>query len=153
MSLDPEQLEAAIRRDDAAGVRSLLRDATEADRQECTRALRSLLDGPYLARLEASDASRLLAEWDAIRNSAAFLAAALGLARSAIVADIMADRCDAWWKPTAAELETIAGVLADRQPPWLADFADRRLRSPHDLGLDSWALTRSLVRQGVIGPA
>jgi len=70
MSLDPERLEAAIRRDAAAEVRALLLDATEADRRECTRALRSLLDGPDLARLEASAAGRLLAEWDAIRNSA-----------------------------------------------------------------------------------
>jgi hypothetical protein len=150
MSLDPERLEAAIRRDAAAEVRALLLDATEADRRECTRALRSLLDGPDLARLEASAAGRLLAEWDAIRNSAAFLAAALGLARSAIVADIMADRCDAWWEPTAAELGTIAGVLADRQPPWLADFADRRLSDRHDLGLNSWILVRALVRLGAI---
>ena len=150
MSLDPERLEAAIRRDAAAEVRALLLEATEADRRECTRALRSLLDGPDLARLEASAAGRLLAEWDAIRNSAAFLAAALGLARSAIVADIMADRCDAWWEPTEAELGTIAGVLADRQPPWLADFADRRLSDRHNLGLNSWALVRALVRLGAI---
>src|SRR5262245_33981705 len=137
MSLDPEQLEAAIRRDDAAGVRALLFDATEADRRECAMALRSLLDGPDLAELGAPPvvlgltriedvpgmltavlrrvignrlglgdpvANRVLAEWNKIRNSAAFLAAALGLARSIATAHIAADRCDAWWEPSPAEL-------------------------------------------------
>jgi hypothetical protein len=91
-----------------------------------------------------------VAEWDTIRNSAAFLTAALGLARSATIAHIMADRCDAWWEPTAAELVTIAGVLADRQPPWLADFVGRKLRDRHELGLGSWILARALVRLGAI---
>lgn len=183
MSLDAEQFEAAIRRDDAAGVRALLRDATEADRRECAMALRSLLDGPDLTELGAPAivmgltkiesvpgmltailhrvignqlgredpvADRVLAEWNAIRNSAAFLAAALGLARSVAVAHIAADRSDAWWEPTPAELGTIAGVLADRRPPWLADFVGRKLRERYDLGLNSWALARALVTQGAI---
>ena len=147
MSLDPEQLAAAIRRDDAAGVRALLLYATEADRRECTRPLRSLLDGPDL---RADAAGRLVAEWDTIRNSAAFMAAALGLARGVASAHIAADRCDAWWEPTAAELRTIAGVLADRQPPWLANFVGRKLRDRQDLGLNSWTLARALVRLGAI---
>ena len=67
MSLDPEQLAAAIRRDDATGVRALLLDATEADRRECTRALRSLLDGPDF---RADAAGRLVAEWNTTSGTA-----------------------------------------------------------------------------------
>jgi len=46
MSLDPAELEAAIRRNDANGVRGLLRGATEAERKACARALKPLFDGP-----------------------------------------------------------------------------------------------------------
>jgi len=51
MSL-PAQLEAAIRRNDAAGVRDLLRDATERERKSCAKALRPLLRGPQWPGLE-----------------------------------------------------------------------------------------------------
>ncbi len=101
-------------------------------------------------RRDDAAANQALAAWDATRNSAAFLAAAVGLARSAATAHIAADRCDAWWEPTAAELDAIAGALADRQPPWLADIVDRKLRDRHDLGLNSWVLARALVRLGAI---
>ena len=46
MSLDPEQLAAVIKRNDAVAVRELLRDATEADRRACAKALRRLLADP-----------------------------------------------------------------------------------------------------------
>lgn len=47
MSLDPAAVEAAIRRNDATGVRELLREATEAERRACARALKPLFDGPH----------------------------------------------------------------------------------------------------------
>ena len=46
MSLDPAAVEAAVRRNDAAKVRDLLRGASEAQRTACARALKSLFDGP-----------------------------------------------------------------------------------------------------------
>ncbi len=51
MSLDPAELEAAVRRGDTAAVRQLLRGASEAERAACAKALRSFLQGPefYLA--------------------------------------------------------------------------------------------------------
>jgi len=46
MSLDVARLDAAIRRNDAAGVREALRDAAEPERMACARTLRQLLRGP-----------------------------------------------------------------------------------------------------------
>ena len=46
MSLDPAELEAAVRRSDAPAVREQLRDASEAERAACAKALRSFLQGP-----------------------------------------------------------------------------------------------------------
>jgi len=46
MSPDPVELEAAARRGDAPAVRELLRDATEAERAACARALKHFLKGP-----------------------------------------------------------------------------------------------------------
>ena len=51
MSL-PARLEAAIRRNDAAGVRDLLRDATERERKTCAKALQPLLRGAQWPDLE-----------------------------------------------------------------------------------------------------
>ena len=46
MSLDPAELESAVRRGDAPAVRELLRHAPEAERTACAKALRSFLQGP-----------------------------------------------------------------------------------------------------------
>ena len=43
-----------------------------------------------------------------------------------------------------------AGVLADRNPPWLADLVERRLTARVPLGLSTWPLARWLVRLGAI---
>ena len=49
MSIDSELIRDAVARKDAPGVRDLLRDATEADRRACAKALRPLLrDDPAL---------------------------------------------------------------------------------------------------------
>src|SRR5215467_13653174 len=46
VTLDPQQVEAAVRRNDAAAVAGLLRGATEAERKARARALKLLFDGP-----------------------------------------------------------------------------------------------------------
>lgn len=51
MSLDPELVRQAIERNDAVGVRALLRYATESDRRACAKALRPLLAGPDFRQL------------------------------------------------------------------------------------------------------
>ena len=170
MSLDPEQLAAAIKRNDAVAVRELLRDATEADRRACAKALRRLLadpkfnqvagipfggpDGTELIddrhRTEDATAAWIRRQWDAADDNAAFMAASLGLAGGVAAAHIAADRFVPWRQPAGSDLDAIAGVLADRRPPWLAELVRRKLCDQFDLGLDSWTLALRLVRLGAI---
>jgi hypothetical protein len=75
----------------------------------------------------------------------------LGLAGGAAAAHRAADDHPSYrHRPSAADLDAIAGVLADRHPEWLADFVNRRLRAEFELGLRAWPLARRLVRLGVI---
>ena len=178
MSVDPALLSDAIKRNDAARVRELLRQATEADRRACAEALRALLRGPELAipapvilasmadvqnfvlarmtdpghgHADPSAEERERDEWHRIRGGAAFLAAALGLAQGAAAAHRAAgDHPSYRHRPSAADLDAIAGVLADRHPEWLTDFVNRRLRAEFELGLRAWPLARRLVRLGAI---
>jgi hypothetical protein len=172
---------------DAAGVRDLLRDATDADRRACARALRPLLrDDPALLKRLFSVASmepltpenkpadmpefmlrlpvaflirdhmdtpegREYQEIRALRGSVAFLAAALGLAGGAAEAARLAGDYHSYTRWAEPELEAIVGVLADRRPPWLADFIDQQLAARWGMGIPSWTLARRLVRLGVIG--
>ncbi len=108
------------------------------------RIVRDQRDGRYAA------ADRVREQWHATRNKPAFLAASLGLAGGVASAHIAADRCDPWCQPGSDDLDAIAGVLADRRPPWLAELVRRKLRDRSDLGLGSWNLARALVRLGVI---
>jgi hypothetical protein len=174
VSLDHEQLEAAIRRNDATGVRDLLRTATEADRRAAARALRDLLRGPkfelpepimvsspdQLLRLimcqqhdhhHPSPREREWEEWREVAGGAAFLAARLGLAGGVAQAVKMADDHESHQELPEAEFDAVAGVLADRRPDWLADFVGRRLTAEWSFGIDCWLLARRLVRLGAIG--
>jgi hypothetical protein len=176
MTPDPELIAAAIRRKDAGGVRDLLRHADEAGRQACLKVTRGFrnspvewqlvpvtfgertdwhhccpdccLDEEHAARREEQE--RAQAEHSAIQQSAALLAATLGSARSAQAALRAAQDHSSWDPLPGADLEALAGVLADRQPPWLADFVHRHLREPYQLGLPSWPLARRLVQLGAI---
>jgi hypothetical protein len=183
MSLDPELVRQAIERNDAVGVRALLRDATESDRGACAKALRPLLAGPDFSELgripfpgqepfyvegpagllsaiiqhltgdrqgKEDSADRVRDGWNAMRNSPAFLAASLGLAGGPAAAHIAADRCDHWQQPGDRGFDAIAGVLADRRPPWLAELVSRKLCARFELGLCSWTLARKLVKLGAI---
>jgi hypothetical protein len=178
VSIAPALLSEAIKQNDAARVRELLRQATEADRRACAKALRPLLCGPELPlpepvmlasrgdfmkfvltrmtghrheHAEPSAGERALQEWNRIREGTAFLAAALGLAGGAAAAVRAADDHPFHRNRLSAEdLDVIAGVLADRHPRWLADFVNRRLSADFELGLRVWPLARRLVRLGVI---
>ena len=99
---------------------------------------------------EDAEADRIRDEWHTTRNSAAFLAASLGLAGGPAAAHIAANRCDRWCQPADPEFDAIAGVLADRRPRWLADFVARKLHARFETGLSSWTLARRLVRLGAI---
>lgn len=189
MIINPDLVRDAVARKDAPGVRDLLREATEADRRACAKALRALLrDDPALLKRLFSVASmvpltpenrpadmpdfvaelpgvllikdhsgtpegREHAENMALRHSAAFLAAALGLVGGVAEAARLAWQHPSFPRPADRELDAIAGVLADRRPPWLADFIARHLELQarfRGLGVPAWPLARRLVRLGVI---
>ncbi|HZR51200.1 MAG TPA: hypothetical protein VFB06_17000 [Streptosporangiaceae bacterium] len=115
MNADPGELAAAITDDDVARVRDLLRDATEADRKAYAKALRPLFDGPASGR-------------SATRGGAAFLTARLALAAGVAAAHRAVRDCESWGTFAARHFDVFASVLADRRPPWLAEFADLLLR-------------------------
>jgi hypothetical protein len=175
VTIDPEELREAVRRDDGSRVRDLLRDATEADRRACAAALRD-----SYARLQAAGvmpASANVADglaflfwrggWqlggrpadeyqfllDVERNrTPAFVAAALGLAGGIRIAEQVLRMGHLRWTPPAEDYDLIAAVLADRNPRWLADLIARSLDSTRRWGLAPWPLARRLVRLGVIAP-
>jgi hypothetical protein len=186
MSLDPELLRDAVARKDAPGVRELLRDATEADRRACAKALRPLLhDDPallerllsirsmeplthenrppdmpdFMLRLPGaflihdhmdSPEGREYRKNRDLRASVAFLAAALGVAGGVAEAGRLAQDYHSYTRWAEPEQEAIVGVLADRRPPWLADFIDKQLAMRWGFGISTWPLARRLVRLGVI---
>jgi hypothetical protein len=179
MSTDPRQLEAAIRAGDPAQVRELLRDASETDRKSAAEALKPLFDGPViqftetftigagggpispslLAQLLAAQEAR--ADFQALRFNPARAVARLGLAdglkKALEVANdtpplpsANATRGARLTGKPAETLDAIAGVLADRQPPWLGTWAERRLTARFPPGLAAWPIARALVRLGAI---
>src|SRR5580698_5321757 len=176
----PAQLEAAIRCNDAAAVRDLLREATERERKVCAKALQPLLRGPQwpdieplfmvapdeLADLirtgvrkfpsaerqrEHAQLQRDYDEWREAASGIAFHMAVFGL-----VGGVTAAARAAWDVPSQSrcdpDIDLIAAVLADRAPAWLADLVDRHLRlwARYPLGIPAWALARKLVRLGAI---
>lgn len=180
MSIDPQQLEAAIRASDPAQVRELLRGASEADRKSAAEAIKPLFDGPVIQFTEAitigagggpitpSLLAQILAaqeartDFQALRFNPARAAARLGLADGLKKALEVANDTPPWPSAGATRaaqlmgmpaetLDAIAGVLADRQPPWLATWAERRLTARFPPGLAAWPMARALVRLGAIG--
>ncbi len=179
MSLDPAQVEAAIRTGDPAQVRELLRGASEADRKSAGKALKPLFDGPVFEFTEkliigagGGPASPALvtqlagvmqarADFQALRFNPAFAAARLGLADCLKRAREVAADTPPWPSADATPvarlmglpaetLDAIVGVLADRRPPWLGTWAERRLTARGQHGLAAWPAARALVRLGAI---
>jgi Family of unknown function (DUF6493) len=140
MRADPELVRAAIERDDAAGVRDLLRHATEAERRACRQALGLLLDGP-------DDGGPYPEGWLGLARRLAFQAAAFGLAPGAVPAGRHAYLLSRIL--STAEFEVLAQVLDDRRPPWLASFVDQRLAG-RNVGPGAWVIARRLVTLGAI---
>jgi Family of unknown function (DUF6493) len=176
--LDPQLVEAAIRRGDAAAVRDLLSHATESDRAACAKALKEFLRGPkweppelvmlapeqfaaflgsgfqrppQAVRRQQEDYERRNREysaWRDIANGLAFQLASLGLAGGVAIAARTASEMSSWGSVGTADVDLVAGVLADRRPDWLADFVRRHLRT--EFGFPAWPLARQLVRLGAI---
>ncbi|MDR2984920.1 MAG: DUF6493 family protein [Nocardiopsaceae bacterium] len=174
MTIDPALLRDAITANDATKVRQLLVHASEADRRACAEAMQPFFRGPrfsfdehvmitsaedlqdFVAQLAATrsvartDEDREFEQWNEQRCGAAFVAAELGLAGGVAAAIRAADDYPSYETPSDADLVAVAGVLADRAPAWLADFADRRLEAEFSHGFSAWRLARRLVRIGAI---
>jgi hypothetical protein len=179
--LDPQVLEAAMRRDDPVAVRDLLKDASESERVACAKALKAFLTGPAwqqpdlvmlmpqefidfhdsgyqdkpaaIRRQEEQqeERNRDYNAWREMARGFAFQLAALGLAGGVAAAAKLASEFGNW-ETTPAEVSQVAVVLADRRPPWLADFMDRHLKlhGEFQFGIAAWPLARALVRLGAI---
>ena len=175
MTIDPQELSEAVRRDHGPRVRDLLREATEADRRACAAALRDSYIGPKAqgrAPVASADVAgglafifwrggldvrgRPSAELQLLSRIArnrtpAFVAAAVGLAGGVRIAEQVL-RMGVSWTPAAEDYDLIAAVLADRNPRWLASLVARGLDRQTWPGLALWPLARRLVRLGVIAP-
>jgi hypothetical protein len=163
MSIDPQQLAAAVLAGDVRQVRSLLRDATEADRRACAESLKSLLTSAE-SRPRGGDfygltvEEHILLERRYTRLSAALVAAKTGLADGLGMA-LVAAGVSSWINPSEDGFDQIANVYADRRPPWLAELVDQRLQEKFvgdpvfmtgQGGLEAWQMARRLVRLGAI---
>jgi hypothetical protein len=145
MTLDATEVEKAIRARDESRVRELLRHATEAERRACAKELKVFLANPDEPAVDWQ-------HW--LSSTPAFGVAAVGLAGGAAPAHRVWREVNlgvgAGEAPKAV-LDAIVGVLADRNPPWLADFADRMLRGQWaQLRWQHWQIVRDLVRRGLI---
>jgi hypothetical protein len=179
---DAAAVEAAVRAQDASAVRELLADATEAGRRALAKALKPLLDGPerelpkpivftsiedgmtfmhsqMLATMrgeepEPSAGERERQDWWQLSRTPAFAALAVGVAGGRAAAGRALNECYGHdYHVSDADWAAIAGVLSDRNPPWLAELVEARLRGNRwFLAFGFWRLARWLVRLGAIEP-
>ncbi|HTR91632.1 MAG TPA: DUF6493 family protein [Trebonia sp.] len=174
-------VEAAVWAEDAPAVRELLADATETDRRALAKALKPLLTGPKWERPasvvftslddgvafirsqmaaqlrgdepEPSPGEREQRDWWNLSRTPAFAAFAVGVTGGRVAALRVLEECQGHnWDVSAAEWAVIAGVLADRNPPWLTELAEAVLSSDR-IGFTRgpWWFTRSLVRLAAMG--
>jgi hypothetical protein len=173
---DAAAVEAAVRAEDVSAVRELLADATEADRRALAKALKPLLAGPAwelpepivftsiedglafmrsqmtaTARGEEPEppaGERERREWRQLSLTPAFAALAVGVAGGRAAAGRALDECRGRDHHVSDEdWAAVAGVLADRNPPWLAELVDARLSDDwRHRSAGSWSLARRLVR-------
>ena len=176
MSAPAAAVEAAVRAEDVSAVRELLADATEADRRALAKALKPLLAGPEwelpepivftsiedgLAFIrsqmtatmrgeepEPPTGERERREWRQLSRTPAFAALAVGVAGGRAATGRALDECRGRDHHVSdAEWAAVAGVLADRNPPWLAELVDARLSDDwRHRSAGSWSLARRLVR-------
>jgi hypothetical protein len=131
----PRAIEDAVKNGDAARVRDLLRGATEKERKECARELAQFLAEPGNGTM----ASHI-----------AFITADVGLANGMTKTARALDALNIADERSGHLYDLIAGVLADRNPPWLVTLIDRLLSGPGWARDHGWQLARRLVRDGVI---
>ncbi len=103
-------------------------------------------------KLESSQQERERRDWWELSRTPAFAAFAVGVAGGRAAAERALRDChDYNWDASAAAWAVIAGVFADRNPPWLAELADAVLSSDRIfLGAGRWWLVRALVRLGAV---
>ena len=177
---DAAAVEAAVRAEDAKAVRALLADATETDRRALAKALKPLLTGPkweppqpvvftslgdgmefigsqMAAQMrgeepESSPAERERRDWWDLSRTPAFATFAVGVAGGRAAAQRALEECHGHnWDVSAADWAVIADVLADRNPPWLAELVDAGLSNGRMFFRGgAWPLARTLVRIGAM---
>jgi hypothetical protein len=148
---DPALLERLF---SVASMEPLTPENRPDDMPEFMSALFTKMPGAFLVRdhwdsPEGREHTKIME----LRHSAAFLALALGLAGGVAEAARLAGDYDEFPGPAGPDLDAVAGVLADRRPPWLADFIDRHLEQQdrfYGYGMPAWPLARRLVRLGAI---
>jgi hypothetical protein len=95
---------------------------------------------------------RDLRDWHQLSQTPAFAALAVGVAGGLAAAGRALDKYQGRdYRMSEAEWAPVAGVLADRNPPWLAELLDGRLAgNKWPPGIWYWPLARCLVRQAAI---
>jgi Family of unknown function (DUF6493) len=153
MSIDPQQLEAAVLASDVRQVRGLLRGATEADRRACAESLKSLL-ALHPIQLRVRDSFGLTTEECILqhqRNSRCN--AARWAVKAGLAAGPPAPFMSNWVSPWEDGYDEFVNVLADRRQTGLAESVDGWLAGPIDRrhpDRRSWLMARRLVRLGGI---
>jgi uncharacterized protein DUF6493 len=152
MSIDPQQLEAAVLASDVSRVRGLLQNATEADRRTCAESLKSLLARQPI-RLRVGDSYGLTTEECILQQQRNSRCNAALHAVKAGLADRLAPFMNNWVSPWEDGYDEFVNVLADRRQPGLAESVDGWLAGPIDRrhpDRRSWLMARRLVQLGAI---
>jgi hypothetical protein len=153
-SIDARAIEEAVLARDPARVSSLLSGATEAERRACARELKEFLAEPSVGDSVGEEFVARLR----LAQTFGFVVAVAGLAgaRTRVQRALAGLPGEHWHQELGADYHTgydaVAGVLADRDPPWLAEVVDALLRlTARERGwVDAWQLARRLVRLGAI---
>jgi len=143
---DAAAVNAAIRAGDAAGVRDLLRGATEKERGAVLKALKPFLQRPPGPGAPESE----WVAWRVLSDNVAFVAVMAGCGGGYRTVMRALEGGPHHWELTTGDYDAFVGVLADRKPAWLGDLVGKMLTRSFEPGVQAWPLARRLVRLGAI---
>lgn len=143
---DVAALETAVRTQDTASVRDLLKGATEKDRRTALKSLRSM-EGP---KEWLRDSGRF--GWHLLGENLAWVAVLIGCGgHKEALAALQTGSFHA--RLTSGHYDVLADVLAERDPAWARQLLIRKMERRYEVGVWSWPLARRLIRRGVISLA
>ena len=128
MSNTEDEIIAAVKAEDPAGVAAVLRGLSEARRGACNRAIQERIRGTF----------------DHDGEHVALGVAGLGVAQGPQQAARVLERIR-----LSDHAQLAARVLAERRPRWLADFSHRAITGRGALN-GGWRIVRALIRTGEI---